>query len=110
MKHRIEVYTQQAGNTFRELHDITKNEYGDILLTIDGGEQINFTPQPGFKGATIPKLETVKAVAQGRPRLSIIKTTDTAIWGDMRITPSAAKPEAPKPNIEPNTPKTDLMQ
>lgn len=90
MKKRIGLYTKNGGREIRELLRIWQNEFNDVMLDMDGGQTVQFTPQQ--RPYTMPSAEDVQEVAQSLPRMSIIEMKGGAgippIWGDFRIIPT----------------------
>jgi hypothetical protein len=64
MKHRIWTNGRELSE-WRELHAITRNEYGDIVFELDGGELWQFTPGTG-QALDIPPPERVHILGYGR--------------------------------------------
>lgn len=64
MKHRIWTNGTELSE-WRELHHIGRNEYGDIVFTLEGGEQWQFTPRKG-EAVELPPPERVHILGFGR--------------------------------------------
>lgn len=115
MSKRIETYLQTVGHCPRELRRISRNEHGDILLVMDGGEIWQFTPQPRLRDCPTPALEKIQSVSQSsRGWLSTITLCNPggAIWGDIRILPASEEPapRKPPPNPKGRKPEYDRKE
>lgn len=85
---RISIYFKGTGEQMRELHNISRNGYGDILLSLDGGETVQFTPRDNPKSVQTPTADNIRYVSQST--FPFIMLTDCAIYGTMRIIPAVA--------------------
>lgn len=113
MSKRIETYLQTVGHCPRELRRISRNEHGDILLVMDGGEIWQFTPQPRLRDCPTPALEKIQSVSQSsRGWLSTITLCNPggAIWGDIRILPASEEPAPRKPSPNPKGRKPEYSR
>lgn len=63
--HRIWTEAPTKPGEYRELIAVTGNEYGDILLTLDGGEVWQFTPNKKQKNHPV-KPESIGGVFYGK--------------------------------------------
>ncbi len=100
--HRIWTNPPDGPGTWRELHRIKRNEYGDILLTLDGGEVWQFTPRN--PAIDTPNLETIYTAGWMKiawSRIGNVGTTSSigcitfhgggpALKGNFRILPPAS--------------------
>ena len=88
---RIKTGTGGGVAHWRELHKVGRNDHGDILLTLDGGEVWQFTPND--EGLTTPRLDEVDSIAvrQGSvkwlPILDVLwlKNPERVYGGTIRI-------------------------
>lgn len=98
----------------RELHAISRNDYGDILLTLDGGEVWQFTPG-NPRNPVLPRVYEVESIGGRVPFDSIANPTKIGfigmkrpagdLCGNFRILPPQSKtategaaPRKPPPN------------
>lgn len=96
----------------RELYKLTRNEYGDFLFTLDGGEVWQFTPQGKLE--TPPTVENVAQVGIGQDSKTgkpchiiafLVLKNKQSCTGNIRILPretTAGGQAEPKPTPSPN--------
>ena len=94
MKKRIEFFTPANGLEWRDMTGAARDECGDILIELDGGDRWRFTPQQRMReDLDALKLDTIsRAIKSRMPRLSTLYgTPDTnPVWGDFTALPPAA--------------------
>ena len=100
----------------RELHHTSRNDYGDILLTLDGGEVWQFTPG-NPRNPVLPSVDEVESIGGRIPFDSIANPTKIGfiglknpardLCGNFRILPpqSKAAKDEPAPRKPPPNPK-----
>ncbi len=109
---RIATYEPDKGHAPRELENVSRNEFGDIVLTLDGGEVWQFTPHSSTMEKRIAMLTVanVKNVGKSPRRFQswLYFEKEHPIMGDIRIIPpgaiQTATPAGNKP--QPKKPKT----
>lgn len=106
MRERKRIWTTGATvNEWRELCSIGSNEFGDVLLTLDGGEVWQFTPHKPLENT--PRIDEVTHAGIMRDSKTNIPTSlaymilqepRRELHGNIRVLPIElqAEPEKPK--------------
>jgi len=110
MKHRI---WRCDTCEYRELLSVTRNEYKDVVLTLDGGEVLQFTPRNDMP---TPPLERIELAGRGRDSKTkelsevafiVLKNPRESFTGNIRVFTAARPPvdavTTPTDNGKPKT-------
>jgi len=99
-----------VGNEHREIVSVTRNEYGDIILALDGGEVWRFTPRnpkietpPPERIAVAGRMRDSRTGAETSLAVVVLKDPKETIHGNLKVIPAPVAAANTAPPTEPPT-------